>query len=269
MKTGIKFLTLSLGVFVFMACEKVIEVPLNESDRELVVEAVARSVEGESYVKISKSGSVYDDSGFEKISTANVTITDKDGVVYTFSEDDGEPGTYRAEGFVVTENNQYELNVVAEDLSVVANSTSLTKPVLDSLSYLETTGGGFGGAGSDTTYLVFYHYTDNGAETNYYRIRAWVNGEEDEFFYLGDDQLGNGQPVQAPIFGSSVGPRDTVLIELSSIDKPTHLYLTTLASTLAGGGPFAPAPANPVTNLSEGIGYFGAFVVDTMSIVMP
>lgn len=259
---------LVLGLGWFSACEKVIEIPLNEGDREIVVEAIGRSMDSTSYIKLSRSGSVYDDSGFEKISGANVVVTDKDGIVYTFLESDLQPGLYLAPDFKVLENNQYDLSVGIDDETITASGVSQTAPMLDSLSFIMNTGG-FGGDPGDTTYLVFYHYEDNGSEENYYRIQAWVNGVPDQTIYVNDDLLGNGQPVQAPIFAAEVGPRDTVYIELSTIDEATYTYLSTLSSTLAGGGPFAPSPANPVTNLSDGVGYFGIYMVDTMSIVLP
>ncbi|MDA7803358.1 DUF4249 domain-containing protein [Crocinitomix sp.] len=268
MKKIILNLIILVSVVFVVSCEKVIDVPLNEADREVVIEAVARSYEGESYVKVSRSGSVYDDSGFETISESNVTLTDQDGIVTVFTEDPLNLGTYIAPDFVAIPNNNYNLQVEVGTDVYTASSKSNSLPSLDSLSYLLNVGG-FGGFGDDTTFLVFYHYTDNAAETNFYRIRSWVNGKLDNNYYLNDDKLGNGQPVQAPVFGTDARSKDTVLIELMSIDKPTHLYLTTLASNLASGGPFSPAPANPVSNMSDGLGYFGVYMCDTLSIIMP
>jgi hypothetical protein len=249
-----------------VSCEKVIDVPLNESDRRIIVEAVGRSFEGESYILLSKSGSVYDDGGFEKLSGATVSITDQTGEVTVFTEDLLEPGRYIAPTFVVTANNTYDLSIEYDGTALTAQSKSFSLPTIDSLNYIETTG--FGG-GTDTTYLVFYNYTDNAAETNYYRIRPIVNGKKDNNYYLADDRLGNGQQLTAPIFGTDVGPGDTVLIELLSMDADAYEYLFTLSSTLTSGA-FGAAPANPVSNIEgDGIGYFGVYMVDTMSIIMP
>ena len=59
-----------------------------------------------------------------------------------------------------------------------------------------------------------------------------------------------------------------VHIELLSMDEDTYTYLSTLNSNI-NSGPFGATPANPVTNIDNAIGYFGVYMVDTMSIIMP
>lgn len=257
---------MGLIVLLTVACEKVIDVPLNESDRRIVIEAVGRSFDNQSYILLSRSGSVYDDSGFEKLSGASVTITDQSGEVTTFTEDILEPGRYVAPAFTVTENNTYDLLIEVDGETLSAQSKSFSTPEIDSLSFIDASG--FGGE-QDTSYLVFYSFTDHPDETNFYRIRPFVNGKIDNNFYLTDDKLSNGQQITAPIFGTDVGPGDTVLIELLSMDAATFKYLSTLSSTLSSGD-FGAAPANPVSNIEgDGIGYFGVYMIDTMSVVMP
>jgi hypothetical protein len=72
MRNRLVLSTAFLGLFLMIACEKVIEIPLNDADREIVVEGVGRNFLGESYVLLSRSGSVYDDGGFEVLSGAIV-----------------------------------------------------------------------------------------------------------------------------------------------------------------------------------------------------
>jgi len=256
-----------IGFATLQSCEKVIDIPLNEADREIVVEAVGRNFAGESYVILSASGSVYDDSGFEDLSGATVTVTDKDGVETVFIESLVTPGTYLAPTFEALPNNSYTLSVEVEGVVITGKSITNSEPVLDSLTYIVQPPG-FGSP--DTTFLLFYNFVDPGAEENYYRVRAWVNGERDDNFYIGDDALGNGQPASAPLFATSINPKDTVYVELLSIDEGTYTYLSTLNSNLTSGSPFAASPANPVGNLEGGaIGYFGVYMVDTMTIIMP
>ena len=251
------------------SCEKVIDIPLNEADQQVVVEAVGRSFLGESYVLLSKTGTVYDDTGFEKRSGATVTVTDKDGVETTFTEDPLQLGRYVAPTFQTTANNSYDLRVVLSDGEVLtASSTTNSIPVLDSLSFIQQNGG-FGGFTDDTTFLVFYSFTDNGAEENFYRIRAWVNGEADNNYYIGNDVLGNGKPTTAPLFATESESKDTVYVELLSIDEDTYTYMLTLSNNISQGA-FSATPANPVSNIEGGgIGYFGAYTIDTATIIMP
>ena len=54
-----------------------------------------------------------------------------------------------------------------------------------------------------------------------------------------------------------------------NIDKANYTYFYSLANT-TNGGPFSATPANPVSNIDNGgLGYFGAYLKDTISIVIP
>ena len=150
---------------------------------------------------------------------------------------------------------------------MTANAKTNAKPVIDSLTYIMQVGGFFGET-EDTAFLVFYNFMDDVDETNYYRIRSWVNGKADENFYLTDDKLFNGLQIVAPMFGTQIGPRDTVFVELQSMDEANFIYLNTLSLNLSQSA-FAAAPANPVTNIENGIGYFGAYTLDTLTLILP
>lgn len=247
------------------SCEKVIDVPLNEADQKIVVEAVGRNFIGESFIMLSKTGTVYDDSGFEKLTDATVTITNQDGVETVFTHDPLNPGKYVSPAFIAEPNSAYDLNVAVDGTNLSASSRTNSFIELDSLNY-NIVPPGFGS--TDTTFLLFYNFVDDGDETNFYRIKAWVNGVADNNYYLGDDVLGNGQPASAPIFATQILSKDTVHIELLSMDESVYKYLSTLSSNLSSGA-FGATPANPVTNIDNAIGYFGMYMVDTMSIIMP
>lgn len=263
-KLVLPFAALAILALSF-SCEKVIDIPLNEADQEIVVEAIGRNYVGESYVLLSKTGSVYDNSGFEKITDAVVTVTDKDGTETIFTHDPMNPGKYIAPLFEAMPNNAYSLSIVTPEKTLSSSSTTNSIPVLDSLSYLVIPPG-FGSP--DTSFLVFYHFLENGDETNFYRLKVWVNGEADENYYIGDDVLWNGQSVSSPFFATEIKSKDTVNVELLSMDEDTYRYLFTLNGNLTSGA-FGATPANPVTNVDEAIGYFGVYMVDTMSIIMP
>ena len=60
MKNAILNLGIILSGFGFYSCEKVIEIPLNDADRKVVVEAVFKDEPGSNYVILSKTGFVYE-----------------------------------------------------------------------------------------------------------------------------------------------------------------------------------------------------------------
>lgn len=251
------------ALFIATSCEKVIELELNDAEKKIVVEAVLKDNPGDNKILLSYTSAVYTDQNFNKISGAAVSVTDKDGNVFTFPEDPVIPGYYHNPSFTVLPNNDYTLNVNVNGEIITATCHSYVKPAIDSIIWYASP---FTPAAPDTAYMVDYFSVDNVNEVNHYRLRIWINGEEQtDFYYIGNDDLINGQAYNAPFFGADAFKNDTVLIELITLDKANYTYLYTLSSNESN----STAPANPVSNLNgNAIGYFGAFSTDTMSVII-
>lgn len=261
------FLGLVFVILTVSSCEKVIDIPLEDAERRVVIEAVLRDIPGENYVKLSKTGSVYDDSNFEKISDATVKVTDQSGTEFFFSPVIGQPGTYNHPTFVVQNDNSYSLEVATGTDVFTSFSRSYYTPKLDSLTYIEQIGSF--GFGTDTTYLVFFSFVDKAGEENYYRVIPNVNGVPDGTYYVTNDELFDGQNYTQPIFATTVEKGDTVLMELLSMDKGAYSYFFSFGNA-SSDGQFGPTPGNPVSNIEGGaIGYFAVYTTDTLSLIIP
>ena len=259
------FVLLLFTVSLFsVACEKVIELELNEAEQRIVVEAVLKDSPGNNYILLSKTSAVYTDQTFDKISGADVRVKDMNGNEFVFPEDPGIPGRYHNPIFAVLPENDYALTIVAEGETITSTCHSFAKPVIDSLVYYPSP---FSVVTGDTVYMVDYYSVDNVNEVNHYRVRIWINGEEiREFLYIGNDDFINGVSYNAPFFGADAEPGDHILVELITLDKANYTYLYTMQSNESN----STAPANPTSNLEgNAIGYFGAFSTDTMTIVIP
>ena len=262
-----KLLLFIPAAFLMFSCEKVIDVPLNEADQKVVVEAQLYDIQYESFVKLSKTGSVYATNSFEKISGATVTVSDDQGNIYSFVEQVGEPGLYLDTTFVVLPNRVYSLSVVENGNLYTSSAIAKSEVTLDSLDYFMQVGG-FGQEPDDTSFFTFYNFTDNGSEANYYRALTVVNGEA-QTYYLNDDKLFNGNTFRQPFFGDLFEPGDTLTAFLATMDKAVYTYFVTLESN-QDGGPFSATPANPVTNIEGGaIGFFGVYLTDNLTIIFP
>ena len=264
-----KHLLYIAGIFIlFASCEKVIEVPLNETAIQTIVEAKLYDEPYQSFVKLSESGSMYNNSDFPKISGATVTVTDDQNNSWTFLEDPQEPGKYIDTSFITQPNTTYSLTVVNGTETYTATSYTQSDVQFDSLDY-QIAVGGFGQAEADTNYFTFFNFTDNGNEENYYRIIPIKNGDRSSAWYLSDDVLYNGYNFRQPFFTESFENGDTLIAVLVSLDKAMYTYYSSLANG-QGGGPFSPTPSNPVTNIEgEAIGYFGAFMTGNEMLVYP
>lgn len=265
------FIIAIVALFTF-SCEKVIDLPLNKADQKIVIEAVASNFQGESYVLLSKTGTVYEQSVFEKINNATITITDVNGVVSVFNEDGTSSGKYVNAAFVVEENNEYLLSVVADDETYTAKSETATMVPLDFLFAEKEAASLFGpggGDGKDSVNILYFGFVDNINETNFYRFRVSINGERTGDLYLGDDKLINGQDFIQPFYLTSFDDGDTVFVEMINMDKANYDYFYSMANAQDQSA-FSATPANPVSNIeSNSLGYFGAYLVDTMTIVIP
>lgn len=259
-----KYSCLILFLILFSSCEKVIDLSLNEAPPKIVVEAVLKDAPGNNYILLSYTSEVYTDQVFDKISGAEVKVTDKDGNEYTFTEDPYIPGYYHHNTFEVLPENDYSLYVNVDGKIITSTCHSFAKPTIDSLIYYPSP---FEIPSEDTTYMVEYFSVDNVNEANHYRLRIWINSvEERDFYYIGNDDFINGISYSAPFFGADAHKGDTVLVEIISMDKANYTYLYTLSSNESS----STAPANPTSNLNgDAIGYFGAFSTDTMSMIIP
>jgi hypothetical protein len=255
-------------LFIFLSCEKVVQIPLNEAEPQIVVEAVGKGLVGQSYVLLSKTLSSYDaSSGLEKLSGALVEVSDNSGGNFIFEEDPAEDGRYIHPTFEVLPNTNYNLNVTYEGLALYAESRSRTKPQIDSFFVFQNIGGP-GQDPNDTTNVLIYTVSDNPDEKNYYRFVLWVNGVKEKIIFIETDDLGNGEQYTSPFFGISFDSNDSVYAELWSMNKQNYDYFSALNTNL-NQSPFSAAPSDPPSNIENGIGYFGAFMMDTTSIVIP
>lgn len=257
-----RFAFFIIPVLLFTSCEKVIELDLKEADTRIVVEAVLKDGPGNNSVKLSYTSAVYTDQSFDKISGADVRVTDKDGNEYVFPEDPYLPGFYTNPTFQVLPQNDYSLYVNIDGEIITSQCHSFAKPEIDSIIYYASPFA----VNGDTAHMVEYFSVDNVNEVNHYRLRIWINSAEiTEFYYIGNDDFINGQSYNAPFFGADAYKGDTVFIELITLDKANYTYLYTLSSNESN----STAPANPTSNLEgNAIGYFGAFTTDTMSVII-
>lgn len=266
MKIGVGFIVLVL--FAFSSCEKVVQIPLNEAEPQIVVEGVAKSLAGESYVLLSKTIGPYDPAdAIQELSGATVVVSDGAGSGFIFTEDPFISGRYVHPTFSVMPNTNYNLEISYEGQDLNASSRSLTKPQIDSFFVYQNIGGP-GQEPDDTSNVLIYTVSDNPDEKNYYRFVLWVNGVKENTIFIETDDLGNGETYTSPFFGISFDSADTVYAELWSMNKANYDYFSALFTNL-NQSPFSAAPADPPSNIENGIGYFGAFMVDTVSIIIP
>ncbi|EOR95083.1 hypothetical protein ADIARSV_1743 [Arcticibacter svalbardensis MN12-7] len=261
------------AVISFSSCEKVIDVKLDSSANQVVIEANVTN-DAVQTIKISQSVPYTDSNVYPAVTGAEVRVTDDTGGSWTFFET--QPGIYtfgssfKQRDFSVglgQPGRTYTLHVSVNDVTYTAMST-MPKPVpLDSLSLDIITFGG------DENKQVRIHFKDPEDQVNQYLYIMKINGVQAKSIFVDNDRLTNGNDVSSVLFYFSDNEKlktgDEVEIEMQSIDKNVFTYWFTLSQQTQNGPGGGVTPGNPPSNISNNaLGYFSAHTTETKRLTI-
>ncbi len=258
---------ISMG-FLALACEKVIDLELEDSATELVIEANLWAGTSTLEVLISNTASYFDSALPVTIEDATVTLSDEAG--NSFNAAHLGNGRYLA-NITTEEGMTYRLTVEVDGIIYQADSFLPQKiELVELIAEYEAAAGPI-----EEGYSMRVRFNDPGGEENYYRIVHYVDGVkqiEPDDLQVVEDVLFDGGLTRLPMFQQSFDLGDSVSIELIHFDEASFAYFNSLSDIInSGGGPggASAAPGNPTTNWSGGaLGYFSASQADTLSIVI-
>ena len=257
-----------LTIIIYSACQKVINVDLNNAAPHIVIEGLITDRPGPYSVKISKSGSYFNQPVLPPVTGADVNITDDSGTVDTLKET--MPGIYITTRIHGTTGRTYTLKVISENQEYTGESTMFSHVHIDSVNLTKTESlhFGFGGGSNNVNHVDLNCFFKDPYEKNFYRLK--VSGSDttiNENYRLFDDQYTNGQEIELRAARAKAG--DTIRIELYSLDKQTYGYYRTLEDLLRTNPFFGSTPANPNSNLTNGaLGYFGVSAVSSRTVII-
>lgn len=259
MKKAIKYLLLLVGLLIQNSCEKIIDVSVNDADRQLVVNAAICLQDTVHQVFLSQSGNYTNGDGIEPISADSVILSNPIGTTFRFTET--ELGTYSLSQQLTVEGT-YFIEFFKDDKVVFAQSSSVAETQIDSVYFEEVEGGfgpgggGPGGGSSQIRYELHVLFSDLPNQSNFYRVRYAKNGELQSGVFVADDDLVDGTQINYTLFRSALDLADTVQVELWSIDAASHAFYSTLADVITVNPFTSSAPYNPTSNVTNGIGVF-------------
>ncbi len=268
---NIKYVFSAVSIVTLLSlssCTKVIDIELNEADRQFVIEGAVYEGVDSVMVLVTKTTSFFDSSGPEGVTNASVLLTMPDNSEVSLMHVGN--GLYKTNGLNITTESTYKLRVDVDDKTYTASSYMEPSVPIDSLQY-EFQEGLFGG---DDGYSVFLNYQDQPGK-NFYRFVYGRNGEmlnEPQDIQVVDDNLNDGNYIRIPIFTRTFDPSDTVYVELQSIEPALYEFYQTYSASASedSGSPFSAAPANPETNIVGGaLGVFGAYTKSSGVIIVP
>ena len=249
---------------LIVSCEKVINIDLNSSDPQIVIEGTITNQPSPYTIKITQTTDYFVPNANPKISNALVNISDNEGNFETLLET--KPGVYQTSSIQGIPGRTYDLYVNIDGLEFTASSYMPEITPIDSLSYEESP---FKQEiEDDIYYFATCYFSDSEHVENYYRIKLYKNSELTDYFYLIDDQLQDGNHIDYGNLSDEIVLNDTIVVELMNIDYAVHDYYNTLSSIL-GGGMSSSTPANPNSNISNAaLGYFGAYSYTQDTIII-
>lgn len=261
MKNNIFIILLS---FLFLSCEDVIEVDLEDSDPRLVIDAFFENHYNDegifSYtdgaIKLSLSTPFFNDR-VPDVSDAIVYITNLNDNSVLNLFDLFEPGVFISENsiqFTPELNTQYELTVIYNNETYIATSELIPTVPIDKIEQRD----GTLFEGNETE--VFIEFTDDATRRDYYLFNldfdlflltedTFYQGEKFNFSYFYDETLVNDQNIN---------------IQISGVDEDYYNYFNLiLEQSDQEGNPFQTTPAlfrgniiNTTNNNNFPFGYF-------------
>ncbi len=263
-------LTISFGL---ISCEKEIELDVPQATPKIVVEAIVSDKENASYIRITRSKSIYDNesSAFDIVTDAVVTISDNEDNTYSFDLAVGTAGYYLNSDFIGEIGKTYTLDIIADETHITAEETMLSSIILEEVTFQDIP------IGENNDKQVICHYQDNALTEDYYLFSITATGTDTVFAHsyktVRSDLLFNGQLTETVMDRYRAEQGANLEIQLWHINKENYKYFYTLGSIefINQGGPFGDGtPGNPISTINgDAIGFFSAVSMSTLTIVVP
>lgn len=271
-----KCLPLLLAASLLLAgtgCEKIVNLDLQTSTAQLVIEANLVDDGLPCQVSLSRSANYTATNTFAPVSGATITLADNAGGLETLRETT--PGQYVGATLQGVSGRAYTLRVETGGTAYVALST-LPAPVVP-FEKLSTQLSVFG----SNNIQAVVDYTDPAGLGNSYLFRQYRNGRLNPTIFLQNDQFTNGNRISQvlrALSSTSADPQelnklvsgDSLQVEMQNLDPGAYEYFRTLNLILTPGGAPSTTPANPKSNFSGGaLGYFSAHSRRVRTIKVP
>lgn len=258
-----------IGIVALTAsCTKVIDIDLNSSDPQIVVEAkITDDATQKPEVRLTKSINFSQNNVFPPVKSAFVTLFDQtDNKMDTLTETT--EGVYRSSKIVGKIGHSYLLTIKTGDKTVTSTATIPRKVTLTDIEVRPQSLFG------QTNYQAIPRFVDPQGMGDNYRFIMSVNGKIKGAIFVINDELSDGNLNGRPLFTGAgdtdfIKIGDVLALEMQCIDKGVYNYFNSLSDT--GGGPGGgTTPANPVSNIQGTgvLGYFSAHTKQVKSVVV-
>lgn len=264
-----KLLYIFVISLALVSCTEVIDIDINASNPQLVVEG-GIGLNEPARIVLTRSISLDQSIEIPFEENADVVISDKEGNSEKLLE--MSPGIYFSPTIKGVAGRTYNITINTAKETVTAQSTMPAQVRIDTMTVENSIYPGGGrpvGNQPAPFYEIRVKYTDPAPETNFYRFLVTVNGVVDSRNNVYNDRLTNGNQVEAflIVYNPELKTGDSITVEMQCIEKPVFEYFSSMGSAVGPGG--SSSPANPYTNLQGAIlGYFSAHTVERKTYLL-
>lgn len=253
-----RYLIIIILLAVISSCEKVVELDLDQSIPQLVIEGMLNDRDTTQYVKVSRSIQFYD-VGLNPVKDAIIMVSDGQNE-YTYSHNpmavDSMDGYYFSDvSFAGKIGDVYRLQVNVGGTDFVASDTMRFVTPIDSLFFSKAIHMSEEDENDGKIYQVLL-YADEPKETeDFYQFLFYRDGELisyiDNIYVFSDVALGptlNGLP--SPVLFRE---GEMASVQIYSLSREQYVFYSDLSNLLnTDGGMFSPPPANPRNTFTNG-----------------
>lgn len=236
-----KYLYLTISILLFASCEDVIDLPLEEGPKRLVIDANINWQKGtsgnEQSIRLTETAGFYDIT-VPIASGATVKITNTVSAEVFDLEEDENPGIYETNEFVPVIGDTYTLEVLYKGEIYTAEETMLAAP---DITRIEQSSDNFFGT---TAIKVEFFYEDPVEEENYYISQFSYPSEYAlDVYRTRDDEFSNGEENNFFEQDDRLSPGEEITLYFYTASKTNFDYMNKLLELISSGGPFAAPPA--------------------------
>ena len=276
---------------MFVSCEEIIDIDLDEGVTRLVVEGRVEKIQGRlsgsQVIKLSTTDDYFSQAHTPEVQGAVVVVSDDLNNTFQFMESATEPGSYTTDSLFAETDRTYTLTIEYDGDTYTAQETLLSVAAIDSIYQVyqeDYRPSVHGGNDLDEGYVPTIDYSDPAGIENYYQWEIYVDGEYrieadpgNLFRLIQNDELYDGQQVigHTPDGHLFLEPGQVVMIRQMSLSRVGYDFLSLFFSQSAERGMFDTPPATirgNVINVTDSghypLGIFGASEVAEAEIVI-
>lgn len=234
-----KYLYIVFAVFILSSCEDVVEIPLTEGPKRLVIDANINWEKGttgnEQVIRLTETAGYYE-TDIPVATGASVIIKNSNEDEFVFVED-GVSGLYKTSTFVPKIDQDYELTIVYKGETYTANETLKSVTTINGVE--QTLQNIFG----NDVVRVDFNYTDPIDPENYYLAEFSSDAYLLNVYRTWSDEIINGNDDSVFEIDEDLEKDDNLTLRFYGVSKSYHNYIILLLQQIESNGPFATPPS--------------------------